>query len=102
MADLDPDVRGRLGRSDVMRIIEWEIFYLQGLAQEKRSNAVETIAGGVEGSIEYFAREIAAKNKVTYASDDIAAVLELEAEYLASIGAVGDRVAETQEEDDPS
>ena len=99
---LDPDVRERLRREDVLRILEWEIFYLQGLAQKKRSEPVETIAGGVEGSVDFIAREIAAKNKVTYASSDIAAVLKLEAEYLISIGAVGERVGEIQEEDDPS
>lgn len=99
---LGPQVAERVGRPDVLRILEWEIFYLQGLAQKRQSRPVETVAGGVEGSIEFIAREIAVKNKVTYASRDIAAVLELEAEYLTSIGAVGDRVAETQEEDDPS
>lgn len=98
---LDPDVADRLNRSDVLRILEWEIFYLQGLAQKRRSQPVETVAGGVEGSIDFIAREIAAKNKVTYDSVDIAAVLELEAQYLTSIGAVGERV-EIQEEDGPS
>ena len=99
---LDPDVAERLGRADVLRILEWEIFYLQGLAQKRRSQPVETVAGGVEGSIDFIAREIAAKNKVTYDSDDIAAVLELEVQYLTSIGAVGERIGEIQEEDDPS
>ena len=99
---LDPDVARRLSRADVLRILEWEIFYLQGLAQKRRSRPVETVAGGVEGSIDFIAREIAAKNKVTYDSDDIAAVLELEVQYLTSIGAVGERIGEIQEEDDPS
>ena len=33
-----------LGRADVLRILEYEIFYLQGLAQEKRRTPVETVA----------------------------------------------------------
>ncbi|MGH8916547.1 MAG: hypothetical protein ACRDZM_18775, partial [Acidimicrobiia bacterium] len=37
-----------LSRADIRRILEWEVYYLQGLAQEERSNPVETIAGGHE------------------------------------------------------
>ena len=44
--------------------------------------------------------EIADKNKVTYDSGDVAAVLAAEAEYLASIGAIGAPVVEQR--DDPS
>jgi hypothetical protein len=97
---LEPSVRSRLDRSDVVRILEWEIYYLQGLAQQRRSNPVETIAGGIDTAVEYITREIAEKNKVTYDSGDVAAVLAAEAEYLASIGAVGAPVVEPR--DDPS
>ena len=40
-----------LDRSDVVRILEWEIYYLQGLAQERRSTPVETIAGGIDTAV---------------------------------------------------
>jgi len=35
-----------LKSADIRRIIEWEVFYLQGLAQENRKTPVETVAGG--------------------------------------------------------
>ncbi|HSJ36074.1 MAG TPA: hypothetical protein VLB85_13570, partial [Acidimicrobiia bacterium] len=38
---LDDQTRARLGRSGVQRIIEWEVHYLQGLAQKSRRNPVE-------------------------------------------------------------
>ncbi len=98
---LEPGVRARLDRSDVLRILEWEIYYLQGLAQKRRSNPVETVAGGEVGAVEYITREIAETNKVTYDSIDVAAVLAVEADYLASIGAIGAQVVD-EREDDPT
>lgn len=100
IARLEPAVASRLQHSDVVRILEWEIYYLQGLAQERRSTPVETIAGGIDAAIEFITREIAEKNKVTYDSRDVAAVLAAEAEYLASIGAVGEPVVDQR--DDPT
>jgi hypothetical protein len=97
---LEPPTSSRLDRSDVVRILEWEIFYLQGLAQRRRSTPVETIAGGIDSAVEFITDEIAEKNKVTYDSSDVAAVLTVEAEYLASIGAVGAPVVDQR--DDPS
>jgi hypothetical protein len=85
-----------LTRGDVTRILEWEIFYLQGLAQDDRKNAVETIAGGHAASIDYIATQIEARHGVAYSHDDIEQVLRLEADYLAAIGAVGDPVEEEE------
>lgn len=98
---LAPDVSQRIGRADVQRIIEWEVFYLQGLAQKRRSTPVETVAGGDAAAVAYIGRQIAESHDVIYDSADIATVLGLEAEYLVSIGAVGDPVVEQQREDDP-
>jgi hypothetical protein len=81
-----------LRRSDVRRILEWEVFYLQGLAQADRHNPVETIAGGHAASIDYIIEQIASQHGVTYAQTDVADVLRLEADYLARIGAVGEAV----------
>lgn len=82
----------KLVRSDVKRIIEYEVFYLQGLAQERRSQPVEVVAGGAEPAVEYIAARIAEAHKVSYPLDEIRAVLALEADYLGSIGAVGEPV----------
>lgn len=93
---LDPDVRKRLGVSGVRRVIEWEVYYLQGLAQESRRNPVETVAGGSDASIEYIVRQIAEVNGATYDPADVARVLRLEADYLVSIGAVGEPVEQDE------
>ncbi len=85
-----------LGRADVRRILEWEVFYLQGLAQEERRNPVETVAGGHHASVEYIADRIHTKHGVSYPPEEIEQVLRLEADYLAAIGAVGDPVGEEE------
>ena len=90
--NLDTDVRERVGNAGIQRIVEWEVFYLQGLAQKSRRRPVETVAGGSESSIDYIRHQIAERHGFEIASDDIRAVLELEAEYLHSIGAVGDKI----------
>jgi hypothetical protein len=86
------DERVPLSKADVRRILEWEVFYLQGLAQKNRRNPVETVAGGHEVSVEFIATQIQQKHGVSYSQDDIAEVLRLEADYLLAIGAVGDPV----------
>lgn len=82
--------------ADIRRIIEWEVFYLQGLAQDDRKNPVETVAGGHELSVDYIADQIHTKHGVTYSHDQIEEVLRLEADYLVAIGAVGEPVGEEE------
>lgn len=94
---LPEDVKGRLRGGGIKRIVEWEVFYLQGLAQKRRHNPVETVAGGSDASIDYIVDRIAVVNGATYDRSDVAEVLRLEAEYLMSIGAVGEPV-DLQEE----
>ncbi len=89
---LPPDTRSRLGTTGVRRIIEWEVYYLQGLAQKSRRNPVETVAGGSDASIDYIVAQIAEVNRAIYDRDDVGEVLGFEAEYLQSIGAVGETV----------
>ncbi len=88
----------RLTSGDVRRILQWEVFYLQGLAQKNRKNPVETVAGGHQASIEYIGAEIERKHGVNYLREDIAEVLRLEADYLLAIGAVGEPVDMGDEE----
>lgn len=95
IAERLPESSG-LRNADIRRILEWEVFYLQGLAQEKRSTPVETVAGGHERSIEYIADRIHTKHGVSYSHDQIADVLRLEADYLVAIGAVGEPVGEEE------
>ncbi|HEX6299615.1 MAG TPA: hypothetical protein VF148_04040 [Acidimicrobiia bacterium] len=88
----DTDLRN----ADIRRILEWEVFYLQGLAQRDRKQPVETVAGGHDQSISYIAEQIHTKHGVSYSQDQIAEVLRLEADYLAAIGAVGEPVGEEE------
>jgi hypothetical protein len=81
-----------LGKADVRRILEYEVFYLQGLAQKDRRNPVETVAGGHDASVDYIADQIEMKHGVSYPHGEIDAVLRLEADYLLAIGAVGEPV----------
>ena len=87
-----------LNRAAVRRILEWEVYYLQGLAQEDRKNPVETVAGGHQASIEYIADQIRDKQNVSYSHAQIEDVLDLEADYLLAIGAIGEPVESGEEE----
>ncbi len=87
-----------LTRPDVRRILEWEVFYLQGLAQNHRSTPVETVAGGHDASVGWIVGQIQAKHGVSYSPGDVEEVLRLEADYLMAIGAVGERVELGEEE----
>lgn len=98
-ARLDPEIRGRLESGGVRRIIEWEVYYLQGLAQKSRRNPVETVAGGSDASLDYIVAQIAEVNGAIYDRGDVAEVLGLEAAYLHSIGAVGGAVGGDESEE---
>lgn len=94
---LKADGNTNLSRSDILRIIEWEIFYMQGLAQDDRNNPVETVAGGHDASVQFIVEEIRDKHGVTHSPEDVADVLRYEADYLVQIGAVGEPVAPVEE-----
>jgi hypothetical protein len=87
---LAPEAAARLGRAGVQRVVEWEIFYLQGLAQERRRQPVVTVAGDYEPAVEYIVSEILRRHDVTYSAADVSAVLDGQVAYLASIGAIGE------------
>lgn len=91
-ARLPDEVRVRIGVVGVRRVIQWEVHYLQGLAQPDRRNPVETVAGGSDASIDYIVSQIADVNDADYDARDVGEVLRLEADYLNSIGAIGEPV----------
>ena len=72
--------------SDVRRILEWEVRYLQdpGL----RDNGGPVVAGGLPSA--QFAQESLAVLGHVYDGPEIIEVLDLRAEYLREIGAVGE------------
>ena len=89
---LDTELRARLGKDGVRRIVEWEVFYLQGLAQDNRRHPVETVAGDYGPAVDYILGEIARVHDRTYSPGDVGTVLALSAVYLQSIGAIGEQV----------
>ena len=82
-----------LSRSDVRRILEWEVFYLQMRAREAhRQGGGDIVAGGTDQAVEYIQAKAEAKQQAVYSDEQVRAVLRGEAEYLKSIGAVGEVV----------
>lgn len=95
-AHVDPEVRSRLKKAGIQRIIEWSVHYLQGLAEKAtRRGDVTVIAGGEETAVAYITAQLA-KRGFDYSEEDVAAVLATEADYLASIGALGDVADEVE------
>ena len=82
-----------LSRSDVRRILEWEVFYLQIRARKAhRQGGGDIVAGGTDQAVEYIQAKAEAKQQAVYSDEQVRAVLRGEAEYLKSIGAVGEVV----------
>ena len=94
-AGLNEDVRDRLGKAGVRRVLEWEVYYLQGLAERKRAKEVTVVAGGHEPAVHFIAEQIGRRHGIHYDLADIREVLAREAGYLATIGAVGEPVEDT-------
>ena len=91
-ARLPEETKHRVKEGGVRRILEWEIYYLQGLAQEHRRVPVETVAGAYGPAVGYIRDQISQRHSLEYPERDIEVVLNLGVEYLASIGAIGDPV----------
>ncbi len=91
---LDEATRRRITRAGVRRIIEWEVFYLQGLADKRAARrGVTVVAGGDDVAVRYVVGELANRGH-DYSADDVRRVLEGEAAYLRSIGAIGEVAGE--------
>lgn len=84
---LSPEARAALRPSDVRRILEWELRYLQDPSVRGEEVAV---VGGLEAA--HYAQEQAMAQGYPYDGALIIEVLEHQAEYLAGLGAVGDPV----------
>ena len=82
---LSAETTERISPRDVRRILEWEVLYLHRAATDPDLPA---IAGGLPSAA--FAQETLAKLGYPYDGPDIIEVLDLRAEYLASIGAIGE------------
>lgn len=85
---LDTERRTRLTRPGVKRIIEWDVYYLQGLAGQQHPVA------GSEEAVAFVTEGIRTRHGVELASEDVGEVLALEVAYLEAIGVVGEPVEE--------
>jgi len=75
-----------LRRSDIRRILEWEVRYLQDPAVRKAGGPI--VAGGLPSA--EFAQESLMRLGHGYDGPDIIEVLDLRAGYLQQIGAIGE------------
>ncbi len=75
-------------RRDVRRILEWEMHYLQRPDQRDE----EAVVGGLDAAA--YAQEKSYAQGYAYEPEVIFEVLDLQAEYLVALGAVGDPVDE--------
>ncbi len=87
---LSDDAMSRLDVDDVRRILEWEVYYLQGL-DKPRAGRNGDLAGRVSGGHDaiMFVEGRCSGEGYEYLYEDIAEVLAHQGEYLAAIGAVG-------------
>ncbi len=90
---LSESAAARIDREDVKRILEWEVFYLQGLAGARDGNGNGHPIAGSSEAVAFIAGRTAERG-ARYQAADIAEVLYHEASYLAEIGAVGPAVDE--------
>ena len=90
-AGLGETTGAELNRHDVRRILEWSVRYLQD--PQVRSDPVAPIefAGSDMG---LYIQSQAMKHGHAYEGDWIREVLDLQARYLAAIGAIGDVAGE--------
>ena len=91
LAGLDTPAAARLRERDVRRILEWAVRFLQDPALRVEADR-PPVAAGLEAAA--YVQEQALAAGYAYDGDLIIEVLELQAEYLASLGAVGDPVEE--------
>ena len=86
-----PDhLRAQMRRSDVRRILEWELHYLQ----QPKLRRDAAVVGSTEAA--RYVQERAFEVGYSYEPEPIFAVLDLQAAYLAEIGAVADRADEAE------
>ena len=80
---LPNDDAGSIDQSDVRRILEWEMLYLQQPSKRDRP----AVVGGVDAA--QFVQDHAYDAGYPYEPEVIFTVLDLQADYLRAIGAIG-------------
>ena len=83
----------RLDLDDITRILEWEVYYLQGLDRSGNGARPAPVAGSAE-AVQFIIERCRVQGR-EYRAADVAEVLAQEAAYLVDIGAVGPAVEES-------
>jgi hypothetical protein len=89
---LSEPTRQAIGAPSVRRILEWEMKFLQDRLDSDPEGVV--VLGGDAAAT--YVLEQTAKQGYEYAPAIVAEVLQLQAEYLASIGAIAEPVADDE------
>lgn len=82
--------------TDIRRILEWEVIYLQGVSPRHSGPLQAVRVAGSDDAVQFINAQIARRSGPRYAESVIRAVLDGEAEYLASIGALGSVVKDAE------
>lgn len=93
MGGLSDESRQQVRRRDVRRILEWEMRYLQDPTVH---GGEVPVVGGIEAA--RYAQEHAMRQGHAYDGAVIIEVLDLEAVYLAALGAIGPPVEDAEVE----
>ena len=86
VAGLSPRAREGLRRSDVRRVLEWSVAYLQTAVDRAEPGHPPVVASAACAS---YVQERALADGYAYDGPVILEILDLQAGYLAAIGAVG-------------
>lgn len=78
----------RLDRDDIVRILEWEVAYLQGVGAIESDTVYPVRVAGSDDAAEFVKRRLAEAGH-QYELSDIKEVLYHESTYLIDIGAIG-------------
>lgn len=97
MDHLNAETRSVLKTSDVRRMLEWSVHYLQDPSLRPSGNQ-PAVAGGLDAAL--YIQDRGVEAGVAYDGDLIVEVLGLQNEYLAALGAVGDVVDNGGDSDD--
>lgn len=89
---LAPSTREAIGSKSVRRILEWELRYLQEQLETDQDDVV--VIGG--SAVRDYILEQTSRQGYDYDPEVVTEIMELQAEYMESIGALASPVAEEE------
>ena len=82
-------IRERLAFDDVLRILEWQVFFLQESVRGVTVGDAEVVVGVTPAAVEYVEERTRTVQHKNYSPEHIEAVLAGQGAYLEEIGALG-------------